>query len=119
MDRDGLSYDGLQRDGTIHDDNKRLWVQTEAIKAQVARHEFAGEAHAKDRLAVLLQALFARYLDKGNGCWQDHLRRDGTGFARFAPASSFYHVFLALSEVLRVFGPRPLGDEAGLLETTP
>ncbi len=117
VDEDGLSYDALRRDGTIHDDNKRLWVQTEAIKAQVARHEFAGDADAESRLAVLLQALFERYLDRGNGSWQDHLRRDGTGFARFAPASSFYHVLLALSEVLRVFGPRPLGDQAGLLET--
>lgn len=107
VDQDGLSYDALRRDGAIHDDNKRLWVQTEAIKAQVARHEFAAEPKAPRRLAVLLEGLFAHYLDAGNGGWQDHLRRDGTGFAKFAPASSFYHVFLALSEVMRVFGSRP------------
>ena len=105
VDEDGLSYDALRRDGAIDDDNKRLWVQTEAIKAQVARHEFAKDDGAEERLAVLLGVLFARYLDTGTGSWQDHLRRDGRGFAKTAPASSFYHVFLALSEVIRVFGP--------------
>ncbi|MFQ5971874.1 MAG: AGE family epimerase/isomerase [Alphaproteobacteria bacterium] len=101
---DGLAYDGVLRDGTVHDDNKRLWVQTEALKAQIARWELAGDTLARDRAERLLASLFERYLSAGPGCWQDHLRRDGTGFARYAPASSFYHVFLALSEVMRVFG---------------
>ncbi len=105
VDQDGLSYDALRRDGAIDDDNKRLWVQTEAIKAQVARHEFAQDPGAQKRLGVLLDALFEHYLDTDNGSWQDHLARDRTGFAKTAPASSFYHVFLALTEVMRVFGP--------------
>ncbi|MHA1564426.1 MAG: AGE family epimerase/isomerase [Alphaproteobacteria bacterium] len=104
VDQDGLSYDAVRRDGAIHDDNKRLWVQTEAIKAQVARHEFAQDEGAQARLAVLLDGLFAHYLDTGLGCWQDHLARNRRGFAETAPASSFYHVFLALIEVMRVFG---------------
>ena len=97
---DGLAFDGVLRDGSTHDDNKRLWVQTEAIKAQVVRAE-QGHANAATRLDRLLDGLFGSYLC-GNGAWQDHIRRDRRGFALHAPASSFYHVFLAISEALRL-----------------
>ncbi len=105
VDSDGLTYNGLHRDGTIQDDQKRLWPQTEALKAHVARHEFAGDSQASERLASVIEAMFAGYLNTGNGTWQDHLRRDGSGIATTAPASSFYHIVLALIEVLRVFRP--------------
>ena len=97
---DGLAFDGVLRDGSMHDDNKRLWVQTEAIKAQVVRAE-QGHASATTRLESLLEGLFGNYL-RGNGTWQDHIRRDRSGFASHAPASSFYHLFLAICEVLRL-----------------
>ena len=56
---------------------------------------------ASPRLNQLLDGMFGHYLLE-NGAWQDHLRRDGSGFARDAPASSLYHIFLALTEVLRL-----------------
>ncbi len=100
----GLAFDALQRDGSMHDDRKRLWVQTEAIKAQLARHEHAGDTQAGVNLDTLVAALFERYLNIGGGSWYDHLDRSGRPFGDNAPASSFYHVFLALTEVLRVRG---------------
>ncbi len=111
---DDLALDGVLRDGSTHDDNKRLWVQTEAIKAQVVRIEQGHDA-ASGRLDRLLVGMFGHYLLE-NGAWQDHLRRDRTGFARNAPASSLYHVFLALAEVLRLRAGRggsPYPDQAG------
>ncbi|MBO6783038.1 MAG: AGE family epimerase/isomerase [Alphaproteobacteria bacterium] len=98
----GLAFDSVLRHGTSLDENKRLWVQAEAIKAQVARMEFHGDAQAAARLEELLDRLFTLYLAVGHGNWQDHLDKDGQGFAETAPASSFYHLFLALTEVLRV-----------------
>lgn len=103
IDSDGLAYDGMRRDGRIADDNKRLWVQTEAIKALVARAELAGDDAAAAALGPLVDQVFATYLDGHNGAWQDHVRRDGSGFATTAPASTLYHLILAFSEVLRVF----------------
>ncbi len=103
---DGLAFDGVLRDGSTHDDNKRLWVQTEALKAQIVRIE-QGDDAASARLEQLLECLVRRYL-LDNGAWQDHVRRDGTGFASHAPASTLYHVFLALSEVLRLSEGRRL-----------
>ena len=101
--KDGLAFDGVRRDGSVANDNKRLWVQTEAIKALVARAELAGDDGADEALGPLVGQVFATYLDGHNGAWQDHVRRDGTGFAKTAPASTFYHLILAFAEVLRVF----------------
>ena len=103
---DGLAFDGMARDGAVTADTKRLWVQTEAIKAELTRHE-GGEADAAARVGRLLDGLFARYIaapDVAPGAWQDHIRRDGSGFAPNAPASSLYHLFVMTSEVLRVAG---------------
>jgi mannose/cellobiose epimerase-like protein (N-acyl-D-glucosamine 2-epimerase family) len=97
-----LAFDSVLRHGTSLDENKRLWVQTEAIKAQLARMEFHDDATAALRLEELLERVFTLYLATGKGAWQDHLDAQGNGFAETVPASSLYHLFLALSEVLRV-----------------
>ena len=109
---DGLAWDAVRRDGTVHDTNKRLWVQTEAIKAQLVRLERGDDERAAARLATLLERMFERYLGGTANCaagaWQDHLRADGTGFAVAAPASSLYHLFVAFTEVLRVVDGEPV-----------
>ena len=98
----GLAIDSVSRTGVPIDKRKRLWVQTEAIKAQIARIEFEDNKTAHDRLEVLLTGVFEHYLSKGRGNWQDHLDEKGRAIATTAPASSFYHIFLCLTEVLRV-----------------
>ena len=103
----GLAFDGVLRSGAVHDGKKRLWVQTEAIKAQLARLEHDGDEAAREPLDMLTAALFDRYLCLGHGSWFDHLDRSGKPFGDNAPASSFYHVFLALTEVLRQRGDLP------------
>ncbi|MEP4377811.1 MAG: AGE family epimerase/isomerase [Alphaproteobacteria bacterium] len=106
----GLAFDSVLRSGTDArlghgtplDDNKRLWVQTEAIKAQLARLEDGADPDAAAHLEMLLARLFGLYLAIGHGNWQDHLDAGGGAIAETAPASSFYHLFLCLTEVLRV-----------------
>lgn len=107
IDRDpgpaqGLSFDSVLRHGASLDENKRLWVQTEAIKAQVARMEFHHDDAAAMRLEELLDRLFALYLSVSPGNWQEHLDKQGQSFSKTTPATSLYHLFLALTEVLRV-----------------
>ena len=99
---EGLVYDSLLRRGVDLDDNKRLWGQTEAIKAQTARIEFIGDEAARARLDDLLDRLFACHLIGNTGLWREHLARDGTPLRDTVPATSLYHLFLALTEVLRV-----------------
>ncbi|MGE0256972.1 MAG: AGE family epimerase/isomerase [Alphaproteobacteria bacterium] len=106
IDDDGLAFDGVAADGALKAGTKRLWVQTEAIKAELTRHE-AGAPDAAARIERLIDGLFARYLAAPGvapGAWQDHIRRDGVGFATSAPASSLYHLFVMASEVARVAG---------------
>jgi len=98
----GLVFDSLLRRGVDLDDNKRLWGQCEAIKAQTARLEFAGDEAARARLDEMLERLFDCYILEDTGLWREQLRRDGTPIRDTAPATSLYHLFLALTEVLRV-----------------
>ena len=107
---EGLAFDSVLRGGadgrlghgTSLDDNKRLWVQTEAIKAQLACLEDGPDTDAAAHLEAFLERLFGLYLAVGHGNWQDHLDARGGAIAETAPASSFYHLFLCLTEVLRV-----------------
>lgn len=98
----GLVYDSLLRRGVDLDDNKRLWGQTEAIKAHTARLEFAGDEDARVRLDKMLDRLLDCHLMGNTGLWREHLQNDGTPIRDTVPATSLYHLFLALTEVLRV-----------------
>jgi mannose/cellobiose epimerase-like protein (N-acyl-D-glucosamine 2-epimerase family) len=64
--------------------------------------EFANDDQAAIRLEELLDRMFELYFSAARGNWQNHLDVNGKGLAETAPASSFYHVFMALTEVLRV-----------------
>ena len=50
----------------------------------------------------MLDRLFECYLIADTGLWSEHLQRDGTPLRDTVPATSLYHLFLALTEVLRV-----------------
>lgn len=99
---EGLVYDSVLRRGVDLDDTKRVWVQTEALKAQTARLEFTGDMEAHARLDTLLERLFECHLVGETGLWREHLQRDGAPIRDKVPATSLYHLFLALTEVLRV-----------------
>ena len=99
---EGLVFDSLLRRGVDLDDNKRLWGQCEAIKAQTARLEFANDEAARARLNEMLDRLFDCHIMGNTGLWREQLERDGTPIRDTVPATSLYHLFLALTEVLRV-----------------
>jgi len=96
---DGLVFDRIMRNGQVSDDGKRLWPQAEALKAHLAMAEL-GAPLEPARLA--LQGLFDHYLDLRDGLWREHLYRDRRDQVDFVPATSLYHLFVALSEYLRV-----------------
>ncbi len=91
---DGLCFDEVSRSGEILRDTKRMWPQTEFVKALVARGE-------TDAAKVLLDRVFEAYIKHGHGGWSDHLTREGEVFSKDMPATSIYHITLCLSEVLR------------------
>ncbi len=95
----GLVYDQLLDDGSVHQKMHRLWPQTEALKAHLSQAEIGQGDPA--RIAALLSLILDRYL-VSDGTWREHMQADLTPKPGIIPTSSFYHLMMALSEVLRV-----------------
>ncbi len=100
----GLIWDAVDATGAIVESDHRIWAQLEAIKACIAMNEIDGRDW-ETPAARLVEALLAHYLDPAHpGLWIDHLTKDLNPRAEFAPTSTFYHVCLSFSEVLRAAG---------------
>jgi mannose/cellobiose epimerase-like protein (N-acyl-D-glucosamine 2-epimerase family) len=93
-DADGGVFDRVDRSGRVLEGSKRLWPQTERLKALAARSEVGAVREA-------LAHCFERYA-RGDGGWTEHLERNGTPRGDVQNATSVYHVVLALGEALEV-----------------
>jgi len=100
VDSDGLVFDGLSRSGRVLRNSKRLWPQTEHVKALAARAERA-------ELWSTLERVSARYCDPATGVWREQLDRDGRVSSRALNATSVYHVVFALAEAERGLASKP------------
>ena len=104
----GVAVNALWSDLTVRDATARLWPQTEWIKAAIAlaRTETPGSArHAQllDDAAMAVRAV-AKYLQTPiPGLWRDRCLPDGTFAEEPSPATSFYHIVCAITE-LRTLG---------------
>lgn len=95
----GAAIDEVWLDGSVKSAAARLWPQTEWLKAALARVERGGDPAE----AVQACDALARYLNRpAEGLWADRLTADGAFIDEPAPASSFYHIALALAELIRV-----------------
>ena len=101
--RDGLVVDEVLADGRILRGSKRMWPQTEHLKVQVVRFETTPEIGLGD-IDRICGLLLDHYLDLATGAWNDQVGEAGKRLSRVSPASSFYHLFLAYSEAMRVAG---------------
>jgi mannose/cellobiose epimerase-like protein (N-acyl-D-glucosamine 2-epimerase family) len=100
----GCLVDEGTADGAIRRHTRRLWPQTEIAKAWIAQAE-AGEAGAADEARAALARLERHYLSHPVvGGWYDQFDRDGNSLVATIPASSFYHVFCAVTEAEQVLG---------------
>jgi mannose-6-phosphate isomerase len=84
-----VAVNALWDDFSIRDGSARLWPQTEHLKAAVVLGDEAQALRAARGLA--------QYLDvPARGAWRDKLRPDGGFVAEPAPATSFYHLMVAI-----------------------
>jgi N-acylglucosamine 2-epimerase/mannose-6-phosphate isomerase len=98
----GLVYGAVSKDGGVLDSRHRIWPQTERIKGNLALFELTG-ADRSAPVAAATNALLDRYLAPApRGAWIDVLDEDGKPVAGDIPASTFYHLFLAFAELLRL-----------------
>lgn len=101
----GQPFQNLRRETVVVSDlhrAHRAWPQTEALKAELAHGEFTGEWD-RARIAVLTDLLLDRYLATvPAGGWVDGFDAEGRRQPDHIPASTFYHLFLAFAELLRL-----------------
>jgi mannose-6-phosphate isomerase len=89
--------DQVGNDGRVIADTKRIWPLTEYVKARAARFRHAREPAELDAMIAALTLLFDAYLLPDGG-WRERLRRDLTCYDDELPATTCYHVVLALLE---------------------
>jgi mannose-6-phosphate isomerase len=81
------------------DPSRRIWSQTEALRAHVARAADGDEA-ALVRARRQLDVLFAEHLEPAPyGGWLDHVDADGKRLSDAMTAATGYHLVTALAEV--------------------
>lgn len=103
----GLLVDQVTVDGRIKLESQRLWPQTEAMKASLTRVEH-GEPSGWTDVGEFASGLFKRFLSvEPLGIWHDHFGADGKLLSKLAPASSLYHLFVSISELMRVTDAHP------------
>ena len=100
-DARGFLIDQTTVGGGAHGRGRRLWPQTEYLKALlVAAH--AGDPDAAARAEALAGALFETYLAvETPGLWCDHFDGEGRAAAPDVPASILYHLHESVVEIER------------------
>ncbi len=101
--RHGGVFDQVGTHGRVIADTKRLWPLTEYIKARAVRLVETGSASERAALVAALELLFSAYLLPDGG-WRERLRRDLSCYDDELPATSCYHILVALLEARAVLG---------------
>lgn len=100
LDSRGYAVDETDRFGRVTRATRRLWPQTELVKAGLAMARLGRPAEA-ERAAACALRLFEDYLATDvPGLWHDQYDADGRMIARDVPASTFYHLMVAFRELL-------------------
>ena len=103
LDVDGRAIQSAARGGAPVDASRRVWPQTEALKAHLAMLE----ARRDERYAAAACRSFDILMDEHlteDGGWINHFGPDGAVLSSNMPASTGYHVVLAFAELIRVMG---------------
>lgn len=87
----------VDKDGNVVDSNRRLWPQTERLRAKLIMVDHRGLAPAER----IIERIFDTYLsDAPEGLWMDEYDARGEPLSREVPASMLYHMLSALSPAI-------------------
>lgn len=91
-------------EGGVRAAGSRLWPHTERQKSNIVRYELHGDpADATADATATIQANEAlKFYLHPRGFWRDRRGADGAFTDEPSPASSFYHIMVAYSELIRV-----------------
>lgn len=97
--RRGVAVNAILTDGAPHDRRARLWPQTERIKAATAAALHTGDPDYWAMAADAAESVLGYFTGTAAGLWRDMMEPDGTFSDKVTPASSFYHIVCAISEL--------------------
>jgi mannose/cellobiose epimerase-like protein (N-acyl-D-glucosamine 2-epimerase family) len=104
----GLMIDEADRFGRPRRTSRRLWPQTELVKACITQAE-NGDRLEQMRAGRALVEIARQYLAPApDGGWMDQFSDDGRSLLNAMPASSFYHLFIAIAESNRFLDSKRL-----------
>jgi histidinol-phosphate phosphatase family protein len=105
IDADGFVVDRVDMLSGQKTASRRCWSTCEYIKACAAESEAVRSSDWETKTAGVLRTLRIGFLAKAKpGLWVDRIDEHGNPISTDVPASTLYHLFLALSETTRVFG---------------
>jgi len=100
---DGFLADEADADGRPLLDRRRLWGQTEYLKALIVQSAAGGGGALLEQAEALVRRLFASYLaEVPAGGWRDQFDLAGRPTAANIPASTLYHLLVPAVEILRL-----------------
>lgn len=106
-----ITFNAVHGDGGVIDRGSRVWPNTERMKGWIGAHEILG-LDPWPAVAGSAGLLLDRFLAPApRGMWIDALDAQGAPSASQIPTSTFYHLFLAFAEMLRISSsPGTAGD---------
>lgn len=102
----GETYDQVLISGEPRRTTSRLWTNTERLKANLARFERTGDEAAGRAAAQAFDVVMSFCDTPLKGLWRDVRAAEGGFSDEPSPGSTFYHVMMALSELMRVANAR-------------
>lgn len=102
LDREtGAAIDVVRDDGSVVASTRRSWPQTEALKAHLAALRRGGGVEHAARAAAVCRVLCNTYLATvPEGLWQDQFDHAGRPLAAYVPASTLYHLMVAIVDLI-------------------
>ena len=96
----GGLFNAQGREGAVLDENKRIWVVMEVLRASalMQRDDVYGQ-RAKNLFGDLLSLFVTHYIDPRTGYWHEVLHRDLTPQTDYMPGTTPYHIYPVLCEI--------------------
>jgi mannose/cellobiose epimerase-like protein (N-acyl-D-glucosamine 2-epimerase family) len=106
-DTEGFVVDEVETSGAVLKASRRSWPHTEALKANIVEGEIGREGCDKRAAACVTQLMNTFVGRPVPGGWIDHVDPMGRPIVTMIPASTLYHLFMAVAESARVTSRPP------------
>jgi len=101
-DAEGFVVDEVEVSGAVLKSSRRSWPHTEALKANIVEGEI-GRRGCDAKTARCIKQLMNVFVGRPvAGGWIDHVDGTGAPMVTMMPASTLYHLFVAVAEGVRV-----------------